>query len=133
MAQEQIVTGQSVTPAKYARAKELRREMTSSEGKLWERLRAGRLEGVHFRRQQVIEPYIVDFYCHQAALVIEVDGSVHQDQKEYDRQRKHDLQLLGLSIIRFSNTDVNQNLEGVLEEILQSCRLAIIEKYSPEE
>jgi len=133
MAQKQIVTGQSVTPAKYARAKELRREMTPSEGKLWERLRAGRLEGIHFRRQQVIEPYIVDFYCHQAALVIEVDGSVHQDQKEYDRQREHDLQLLGLSIIRFSNTDVNQNLEGVLEEILQSCRLAIIEKYSPEE
>ena len=127
MAQEQIVTGQSVTPAKYARAKELRREMTPSEGKLWERLRAGRLEGIHFRRQQVIEPYIVDFYCHQAALVIEVDGSVHQDQKEYDRQREHDLQLLGLSIIRFSNTDVNQNLEGVLEEILRSCSLPIIE------
>ena len=133
MAQKQIVTGQSVTPEKYACAKELRREMTPAERKLWERLRAGRLEGVHFRRQQVIEPYIVDFYCHQATLVIEVDSSVHQDQQEYDRQREHDLQLLGLSIIRFSNTDVNQNLEGVLEEILQSCRLAIIEKYSPEE
>jgi len=65
--------------------------------------------------------------------VIEVDGSVHQDQKDYDRQREHALQLLGLRVIRFSNTDVNQNLEGVLEEILRLCRLAIIEKYNPEE
>jgi very-short-patch-repair endonuclease len=77
--------------------------------------------------------YIVDFYCHQAALVIEVDGSVHQEQQDYDHQRQRDLQSLGLHVIRFSNTDVNQNLEGVLEEILRSCRLASIEKHNPEE
>ncbi len=106
--------------------------MTSAECKLWARLRRSALEGFHFRRQQVIEPYIVDFYCHQAALVIEVDGSIHQDQQEYDHQRDLDLQLLGLRVIRFSNKDVNQNLEGVLEEILQSCRLAIIENHNPE-
>mgnify|MGYP001252608911 CR=1 FL=1 len=76
MAIKQIVTGQKVSAAKEARAKELRREMTPAEGKLWMGLRANRLEGFHFRRQQVIEPYIVDFYCHQAALVIEVDGGV---------------------------------------------------------
>jgi very-short-patch-repair endonuclease len=99
---------------------------------LWTRLRAGRLEGIHFRCQQIIEPFIVDFYCHQAALVIEVDGSVHLDQEEYDRQRDYDLQMLGLRVMRFSNTDVDQNLEGVLEEILQSCRLTIIEKNNPE-
>ena len=81
---------------------------------MWTRLRAGRLERIHFRRQQIIEPFIVDFYCHQAALVIEVDGSVHLDQEEYDRQRNYDLQMLGLRVMRFSNTDVDQNLEGVL-------------------
>jgi very-short-patch-repair endonuclease len=87
-------------------------------------LRAGRLQGYHFRRQQVIEPYIVDFYCHWAALVIEVDGSVHQEQQEYDQQRDQDLQALGLKVIRFSNTEVNQNMEAVLTEILRLCRLA---------
>ena len=64
--------------------------------------------------------------------MIEVDGSVHLDQEEYDRQRDYDLQMLGLSVMRFSNTDVDKNLEGVLEEILQSCRLTIIEKNNPE-
>jgi very-short-patch-repair endonuclease len=133
MPPKSLITQQAVRLDKLQRVKDLRREMTPSERKLWARLRAGRLEGIHFRRQQVIEPYIVDFYCHQAALVIEVDGSVHQDQQEYDCQRDHDLQLLGLRVIRFSNTDVNQNLEGVLEEILRSCKLAILEKHNPEE
>jgi len=133
MPPKSLITQQAVRLDKLQRVKDLRREMTPSERKLWARLRAGRLEGIHFRRQQVIEPYIVDFYCHQAALVIEVDGSVHQDQQEYDCQRDHDLQLLGLRVIRFSNTDVNKNLEGVLEEILRSCKLAILEKHNPEE
>ena len=133
MSPKSLITQQTVTPAKLQRAKEMRREMTPSERKLWARLRAGRLEGYHFRRQQIIEPYIVDFYCHQAGLVIEVDGSIHQDQQEYDRQRDHDLQSLGLRMMRFSNTDVNHNLEIVLEEILLSCRSAINEKQNPEE
>jgi very-short-patch-repair endonuclease len=133
MAQKQIVSGQRVTAVKQARAKELRGEMTPAECKLWSRLRAGRLEGFHFRRQQVIEPYIVDFYCHQAALVVEVDGSVHLEQQAYDQQRERDLQLSGLRVVRFLNTDVNQNFEGVLEEILLSCRLAILEKNNGEE
>jgi very-short-patch-repair endonuclease len=132
MPAKSLITQQSVSSAKLQRAIEMRHEMTPSEHKLWARLRAGRLDGVHFRRQQIIEPYIVDFYCHQAALVIEVDGSVHLDQEEYDRQRDHDLQMLGLRVMHFSNTDVDQNLEGVLEEILQSCRLTIIEKNNPE-
>jgi very-short-patch-repair endonuclease len=128
-----LITQQAVTEKKAARANELRKEMTLSERKLWARLRAGRLDGFHFRRQQVIEPYIVDFYCHQAALVIEVDGGVHQDQQEYDQQRDHDLHLLGLGVIHFANTDVNQNLDSVLAEILQACRLAVLEKHNLEE
>jgi very-short-patch-repair endonuclease len=133
MPPKRIVTQQAVTPTKLQRAKELRREMTPAERKLWTHLRAGRLEGIHFRRQQVIEPYIVDFYCHQAALVIEVDGSIHQNQQEYDRQREQNLKLHGLHVIRFSNTDVNQNLEGVLAEILRFCKLAILQQPNLEE
>jgi very-short-patch-repair endonuclease len=68
-----IVTDQIVTKAKLERAKELRREMTPAEKLLWQEVRANKL-GVRFRRQQVIQGFIVDFYCHQAGLVVEVDG-----------------------------------------------------------
>ncbi|MBK9210147.1 MAG: DUF559 domain-containing protein [Anaerolineales bacterium] len=68
-----MVTGQHVTEYKLERARELRRDMTPAEKILWEELRRNKL-GVHFRRQQVIERFIADFYCHSASLVIEVDG-----------------------------------------------------------
>ena len=125
MPENHIFIKQQNTFAKAARAKELRLEMTPSEKKLWDRLRANRLGGYHFRRQHVIEPYIVDFYCHKAALVVEVDGIVHADQQEYDRHRDLNLISLGLRVIRFSNADVDQNLEGVLGEVLRSCKLGL--------
>ena len=68
-----IITNQKVTKEKLQRAKELRRNMTPAEKMLWGELRANKL-GIHFRRQQIIEGFIVDFYCHKASLVIEVDG-----------------------------------------------------------
>ena len=125
MPDKSLITQQAVRPSTVQHAKEMRQEMTPSEGKLWARLRANRLEGLHFRRQQVIEPYIVDFYCHQAALVIEVDGAVHLGQQEQDHQRDLDLQSQGLHVMHFWNTDVDHNLEGVLNEILDYCRLSI--------
>jgi very-short-patch-repair endonuclease len=133
MPPKNLITQQAVTSRNKTLAVEMRREMTLAERKLWTRLRANRLEGFHFRRQQVIEPYIVDFYCHQVGLAIEVDGSVHQEQQEYDLQRDHDLQLLGLQVLHFSNTDVNQNMESVLEEILRLCRMMGNKKQNPEE
>jgi very-short-patch-repair endonuclease len=96
--------------------------MTPAERKLWARLRGNRLEGFHIRRQQIIEPYIVDFYCHQTALVIEVDGGIHQNQQDYDHQRDQYLQALGLHVVRFTNLDVMKNMDTVLEEILYLCR-----------
>lgn len=80
-----IVTNQRVTKEKLERAKELRREMTPAEKLLWQEVRANKL-GVHFRRQQIIQGFIVDFYCHKAGLVIEVDGDVHDLQKEEDER-----------------------------------------------
>ena len=91
MPDNSLITKQKVSKAKQQRAKEMRSEMTAAERKLWQRLRANRLEGFHFRRQQVIEPYIADFYCHKAQLVIEVDGGIHLEQEDYDRQREADL------------------------------------------
>jgi very-short-patch-repair endonuclease len=90
-----IVTGQKVTKEKLQRAKELRREMTPAEKILWNELRANKL-GVHFRRQQVIAGFIVDFYCHKFALVVEVDGDIHDLQKEEDERREKVLSALGM-------------------------------------
>jgi very-short-patch-repair endonuclease len=121
MSPQSLITQQAIGQIKLQRAKEMRRDMTPAERKLWARLRVNRLEGFHFRRQQIIEPYIVDFYCHQAALIIEVDGDSHLDQQDYDHQRGQNLQLLGLRVMRFSNSEVILNIDSVVEEILQAC------------
>jgi very-short-patch-repair endonuclease len=92
--------------------------MTPAEKILWEELRGNKL-GSHFRRQQVIAGFVVDFYCHGAGLVIELDGSVHQEdeQKENDAERDEALAKMGLRIIRFKNGDVIRNLPRILEKI----------------
>jgi len=111
-----IVTNQKVTKEKLQRARELRHDMTPAEKMLWEELRANKL-GVHFRRQQIIEGFIVDFYCHKASLVIEVDGDIHDLQREEDARRENALSGLGLRVIRFRNDEVARDLSGVVERI----------------
>lgn len=111
-----IIPGQKVTKEKLQRAKELRREMTPAEKLLWNELRANKL-GVHFRRQQVIAGFIVDFYCHKVGLVVEVDGDIHDLQQEEDARREKALLELGLRIVRFRNGKVLKNLYTVVEKI----------------
>jgi very-short-patch-repair endonuclease len=111
-----IVAGQKVAQEKLQYAKEPRREMTPAEKILWEELRANKL-GVHFRRQQVIAGFIVDFYCHKAALVIEVDGDIHDLQKDEDVRREKALRELGLMIVRFKNDEVVKSLSAVVGKI----------------
>ena len=111
-----INPGQKVTKEKLQRAKELRREMTPAEKILWNELRANKL-GVHFRRQQVIAGFIVDFYCHRAGLVVEVDGDVHDLQQEEDARREKVLSELGLRIVRFGNDEVVRDLSTVVGRI----------------
>ncbi|NOH01398.1 MAG: DUF559 domain-containing protein [Chloroflexi bacterium] len=111
-----IVTGQKVSKAKLERAKELRREMTPAEKLLWHEIRANKL-GVRFRRQQVIQGFIVDFYCHRAGLVIEVDGDIHDLQKEEDERREKVLSALGLRVVRFGNDEVVKSLSAVAGRI----------------
>jgi len=100
------------------RAREQRKNMTSAEKKLWQRIRSKRL-GVKFRRQHPINRFIADFYCHEAKLLIEVDGGYHdeEEQWEYDTGREKELENLGIRVIRFTNDEVEQNLEGVVEVI----------------
>jgi very-short-patch-repair endonuclease len=116
-----IVRGQRVEKAKVFRAKQLRREMTPAERVLWDHLRGNRLGGIHFRRQQVIDGFIVDFYCHAAALIVEVDGPVHADQADYDAERDCILSGRGLRIVRFSNEQVTGGTAEVLRQIESLC------------
>jgi len=111
-----IIPGQTVTKEKLQRAKELRRDMTPAEKILWQELRANKL-GVHFRRQQVIAGFIVDFYCHKAALVIEVDGDIHDLQQEEDARREKVLREMGLRVVRFRNEEVMKDLSAVVGKI----------------
>jgi very-short-patch-repair endonuclease len=108
-------------PEKLERAKEFRRNLTLHERILWRHLHANRLLGVQFRPQQVIDGFIVDFYCHAAALVVEVDGAVHADQQAYDRERDAILAARGLYVLRVTN-DVGTNLDGVLARIAALVR-----------
>ena len=116
MSVKNINPGQKVTKEKQERARELRRNMTPAEKILWRELRANKL-GVHFRRQQVIQGFIVDFYCHKAGLVIEIDGDIHDLQKEEDERREKVLSALGLRIVRFRNDEIMRGLSTVAGRI----------------
>ncbi len=110
-----VVVGQSVSKVKHDLAKQFRREMTSAERVLWRRVRDNKLEGVHFRRQQVIEGFIADFYCHSAALVVEVDGATHELQ--HDLERSAVFEGRGIHTLRFTNAEIYADIEKVLEVI----------------
>lgn len=108
-------------PNHRERRRELRQEATLAENLLWRHLRRKQFEGLKCRRQQQLGPYIADFYCSNASLVIEVDGGQHYEPaaKDYDQQRTAYFESRGLRILRFTNTDVVQNLAGVIEAILE--------------
>ena len=92
---------------------------------MWSRLRDRRLSGHKFRRQHPIGPYVADFYCAEARLVVELDGSWHACQVEYDQARTGWLQANGYRVIRFNNAEVDREIEAVLEKILAICAQAI--------
>ena len=97
-------------------ASRLRREATDAERLLWSKLRSRQLDGWKFRRQVTIDPYIVDFLCWDAALIVEVDGSQHNEV--VDAERTVFLTAAGYRVVRFWNNDVLENVDGVLEELV---------------
>ena len=117
-----IVRGQRVNPGMLERAKQMRRKMTPQERRLWDALRRNQLDGFHFRRQQVIDGYIADFYCHGAALVLETDGPIHDAQRGYDEERDETLARRGLLIMRVCNEEIDRDLSGALAKIREVCR-----------
>lgn len=125
MARSKIIRGQRIDPAKLERAKKLRREMTPAEKRLWSALRGNRVDGLHFRRQQIIHGFIADFYCHTAGVVVELDGPVHRAQSDYDAERDAILAAEGLRVLRFANQEVLDNLKVVLRQIRSACEGAL--------
>jgi very-short-patch-repair endonuclease len=99
----------------------MRTEMTDAERTLWLQLRAHRLDGLRFRRQTPIGQYIVDFVCHEQRLVIELDGGQHAES-QHDIRRTRWLESKGYRVLRFWNSDVFKNREGVLETIVSAAR-----------
>ncbi len=105
------------TASGYDHAKLLRKEPTPAEIKLWEYIRKNNLEGVYFRRQHAIGKYVTDFCAPKAKLIIELDGSPHVENGEYDKERTNYLEKKGYKVIRFWNNRVMTDIEGVLDDI----------------
>ncbi len=98
----------------------LRKNMTKAEIILWSKLKGKQLNGLKFRRQYGINNYVVDFYCPELRLAIELDGDVHgyNSRITYDKQRQRDIEKLGIKVLRYTNNDVIKNIEGVLSDII---------------
>ena len=106
------------------RARELRRNQTRAEARLWAALRNRQLAGLKFRRQVSLGPYVVDFFCLGARLIVELDGGQHgeADGRSRDARRTRWLEARGYRVIRFWNNEVSESLEGVLAVILAAAR-----------
>ena len=109
-------------------ARALRRQATDAESMLWKYLRSHRLNGFKFRRQVIIDPYIVDFACLEAKLIVEADGGQHVDQMAYDQRRTALLESMGFRVLRFWNHEILSELQSVLGQI----ESALIESPHPD-
>ena len=102
------------------RARELRKNLTDAERRLWQQLKCRQIATVKFRRQQPIGPFIVDFVCFERRVIVEVDGGQHAEQVPYDEQRTRWLEAQGYRVLRFWNNDVLANTEAVAQAILDA-------------
>lgn len=102
------------------RRRELRANQTAAEAKMWECLKSRKLGGFKFIRQYSIGPYVIDFYCAQERLGIEIDGGIHNtwENKNYDKDRENGLKVFNIKLLRFNNEEVIENIEKVTEKIL---------------
>ena len=100
-----------------ARARELRNRSTPFEARLWRHLSNSQLDGYKFRRQHVIGNCIVDFFCPQKGLIVEVDGETHDARRDETRDRRNEM--LGYRTVRFTNADVGKNVEAVLQRLVE--------------
>jgi very-short-patch-repair endonuclease len=110
-------------PSIFKLAKELRKAETEAEKILWSRLNRNQIRGLHFRRQHPINIFIADFFCTKIKLVIEIDGSIHEitDYKEHDRGRSELLEDVGITVIRFTNEQIIEEIDTTIEKIKSLC------------
>ena len=120
------VSGRPVARRKEARARQLRQQMTPAEAALWQRLRNNQLDGLRFRRQQVIAGFIVDFYCHAAGVIVNVDGEVHCELEAADAERDAILTAHGFISLHLSNAEVLNHLDATVTYINHACRQALV-------
>jgi len=118
-------------PSSPAVARRLRRQQTDAERILWLRLRNLRLAGWKFKRQVPIDRFIVDFLCADAKLIVELDGGQHAVRTRDDEERTKTLEAMGYLVLRFWNNEVMRNIEGVLEEILNTLNQEPLEPPHP--
>jgi very-short-patch-repair endonuclease len=119
-------------PKLTERARQMRKEMTEPEQRLWFELRAKRFQNVKFRKQKVIGRYIADFASRDPMLVLEIDGDTHGNREVQDAERTAFLQSLGYKVVRFTNSDVMTNMEGVLTNIGNLIGNSPLPTLSPE-
>ena len=110
------------SPNTFDKARLLRNNMTEAEKIVWDKLKNRKVFKARFRRQHPVGSFIVDFYCHEYKLAIEIDGEIHlkTEVNEYDDGRSHDIEKLGIKILRFTNYEVFNNLNKIIEEILKT-------------
>jgi len=106
----------------FTRIREFRSQPTPAENLLWQTLRNRQLGGYKFRRQHRIDHFVVDFYCFETKLIVEVDGDIHKAQADYDLARSKHLEDLGFALIRFNNKQIIKKLHTVKELILKACQ-----------
>lgn len=114
-----------IYPPVLQAAHELRQPQTPAEQKLWSHLRNRQLDGFKFRRQHPIDRFIIDFYCAEAKLCIEIDGDSHAEQIDYDQARTEYLTERGYTMIRYTNREVFGQIEAVSQNIVDECRRLI--------
>ncbi len=111
-------------PLLFERAKAMRNNMTQTEKAVWELLSSKKMLGYRFRAQHPIDIFIADFYCHELKLVVEIDGGIHQsqEQKEYDIGRAAELERFDIGVIRFTNIEVEMDMDQVRKKIMIACQ-----------
>ncbi|MBU1356468.1 MAG: DUF559 domain-containing protein [Candidatus Edwardsbacteria bacterium] len=112
-----LIRLQKVKSNKLELAKWMRRNMTLAEKCFWNAVKTDRFMGLHFRRQQIIHGFIADFYCEELNLVVEIDGGIHEEQKDYDKLRDQIINQYGIKVIRFANEEVVNKNDWVLSKI----------------
>jgi very-short-patch-repair endonuclease len=113
-------------PNTFDKARLLRNNMTEAEKFVWDKLKNRNVFKVRFRRQHPIGSFIVDFYCHEYKLAIEIDGEIHLKNEviEYDDGRSHDIEKFGIKILRFTNNEVFTDLNKIIAEILKTIEVS---------